>query len=137
MLGANPALPSAFLDIGRHPEAMPIPGLLVVRPVAQLFYANAQAVVDAIEKHVANAVARPNAVIIDLDATDKIDITSAEQLNKLAETLEREHVPLALAHTHQPTLTVARRAGLLSKIGDDHVFPNVEAAVEWAQHQEK
>jgi sulfate permease, SulP family len=135
VLGHNPALPGAFLDIGRHPEAMPIPGLLVVRPVAPLFYANAQAVVDAIEEHVATAVDRPTAVIIDIDASDEIDITSAEQLNKLAENLERERIPLALAHAHQPTLTLARRAGLLTKVGDDHVFPNVQAAVAWAQSQ--
>jgi SulP family sulfate permease len=133
ILGTSPALPGAFLDIGRHPEALPIPGLLVVRPVAALFYANAQAVRDAIEAHVAASPAHVEAVIIDLDATDAIDITSAEQLDKLAETLEEARIPLALAHAHQPTLAIARKAGLLTKIGEDHLFPNVKAAVDWAQ----
>jgi len=137
VLGTNPALPGTFLDIGRHPQAVPIPGILAVRPVTQLFYANAQAVVDAIEKHVADAHDHVSAVVIDLDATDAIDITTAEQLNKLAEALEREHIPLALAHTHQPTVSLARKAGLLSKIGVDHVFPNVGSAVEWAKAQPK
>jgi SulP family sulfate permease len=77
--------------------------------------------------------AHVSAVIIDLDATDAIDITSAEQLNKLAETLEEAHVPLALAHVHQPTVALARKAGFLTKIGDDHLFPTVQAAVDWAQ----
>jgi SulP family sulfate permease len=133
VLGTNPALPGTFLDIGRHPQAVPIPGMLVVRPVTQLFYANAQAVVDAIENHVNAATEPVAAVVIDLDATDAIDITSAEQLNKLAEALEREQIPLALAHTHQPTVALARKAGLLSKIGADHVFPNLGSAVEWAK----
>ena len=133
VLGADPAAPGAFVDIGRHPGAVPTPGLLVVRPVAPLFYANAQAVRDAIEAQRADASAAVSAVIIDLDATDEIDITSAEQLNKLAETLEQAGVPLALAHAHQPTLALARKAGLLTKIGDDHVFPNIEAAIEWAR----
>jgi len=133
ILGINPAHPGAFFDIGRHPECMPIPGLLLVRPVTQLFYANAQAVRDAIEAHLHAMPTHPSAVIIDLDATDEIDITSAEQLNKLAETLEGAHIPLALAHAHQPTLALARKAGLVTKIGDDHVFPNIMSAVDWAR----
>jgi hypothetical protein len=36
-------------------------------------------------------------------------------------------------HVHQPALIVARRAELLSKIGDDHVFPNIDTAVSWAR----
>jgi SulP family sulfate permease len=135
ILGVIPAAPGAYLDIGRHPQAMPIPGLLVVRPVAQLFYANAQAVRDAIEAHVADMPSHLSAVIIDLDATDAIDITTAEQLNKLAEALEEAHIPLALAHAHQPTVALARKAGILTKIGDDHLFPTVQTGVDWAERK--
>jgi MFS superfamily sulfate permease-like transporter len=134
ILGTIPTAPGAYLDIGRHPQAMPVPGLLVVRPVAQLFYANAQAVRDAIEAHLKETPAHVSAVIIDLDATDAIDITSAEQLDKLATTLGEAHIPLALAHAHQPTMALARKVGIITKIGDDHVFSNVQAAVDWAQH---
>ena len=41
---------------------------------------------------------------------------------------------------HQPRneaacVALGRKAGLLTKIGEDHFFPNVQAAVDWAQHQ--
>ena len=49
-------------------------------------------------------------VIIDLDANDEIDITSADMLNKLADGLERQDSRLVLTHVHQPVLQVARLA---------------------------
>src|SRR5262249_43257447 len=47
-LGADPSVPGAFEDIARHPDATPIKGLLIVRPDAPMFYANAQAIQDGI-----------------------------------------------------------------------------------------
>jgi SulP family sulfate permease len=133
ILGEDPAKPGAYVDVGRHPEAVPVPGLLVVRPDAPLFYANAQAVRDAIDAAVQRPDQATRIVVLDLNANDEIDVTSAETLNKLAESLERQQVTFLLAHVHEPVLHVARQAGLLTKIGDDHIFPNVTAALAGAR----
>jgi sulfate permease, SulP family len=132
ILGADPAHPGVYVDLQRHPEAVPVPGILVVRPDAQLFYANAQAVRDAIEADLQHQDAATRVVILDLDANDEIDITSAYTLNKLAASLELQHVEFVLAHVHQPVLHLARHAGLLTEIGDDHIFPDVATALAWA-----
>src|SRR5438105_1072537 len=133
-LGEDPSKPGVYEDIERHAEARAISGILVVRPCAPLFfYANAQAIRDAIESNVGTSGDGVRTVIIDLDASDEIDITSAERLDKLADALNHKHIELALPHLHQPVLVVARRAELLSKIGDDHVFPNVITAINWAR----
>jgi MFS superfamily sulfate permease-like transporter len=98
-----------------------------------LFYANAQAVRNAIEAAVHHPDPATRIVIVDLDANDEIDITSAVSLNKLAESLERNHVQLALAHVHRPALTIARKAGLLTKVANDHLFANIPMALPWAR----
>src|SRR6185437_703776 len=49
MLGADPVVPGTFADIGRHDGITPVRGVLIVRPDAPLFYANAELVRDAIE----------------------------------------------------------------------------------------
>jgi sulfate permease, SulP family len=133
ILGADPAVPGTYVDVRRHPEAVPVPGVLVVRPDASLFYANAQAVRDTIEAAVQHPDPATRIVILDLDANDDIDITTADNLNKLASSLERNHIQLALAHVHRPTLAIARKAGLLTKVDDDHLFPNISAALAWAR----
>jgi sulfate permease, SulP family len=84
---------------------------------------------DAIEQAVGSA----RAVVLVLDGNDNLDITSAEQLGKLAGGLAARNVPLGLAHVHGPALDMAERSGLLASVGADHVFPTTPAAVAWAQ----
>jgi sulfate permease, SulP family len=133
MLGADPATPGAFEDIRRHPGAVPVPGALIARPNAPLFYANAEMVRDAIENAVASSPAPIQVVVLDLDANDNLDITSAEQLGKLADSLRARNVALGLTHVHGPALQMAQRSGLLAKIGADRTFQATPAAVAWAR----
>lgn len=72
------------------------------------------------------------ALVLDLDATDELDITSAEALGAIRADMRARHVRLGLAHLH------AGAAGLLRDIdaGQDSVdwqaFPTLDAAVRWA-----
>jgi sulfate permease, SulP family len=120
LLGADPVASGLFADIRRHPGITPVPGVLIVRPDAPLFYANAELVRDAIEQAVGSA----RAVVLVLDGNDDLDITSADQLGKLAGGLAARNVPLGLAHVHGPALKMAERSGLLAILGADRVFPD-------------
>jgi CBS domain-containing protein len=133
MLGADPRVTGVFADLSRHPGIVPVPGVLIVRPDAPLLYANAEMVRDAIENAVVSSAEPVRAVVLVLDGNDNLDITSAEQLGKLAGSLAARNVPLGLAHVHGPALEMAERSGLLATVGADRVFPTTPAAVAWAQ----
>ena len=133
MLGANPVASGVFTDITRHHGVTPVPGVLIVRPDAPLFYANAELVRDAIEQAAVSAPDPVRAVVLVLEGNDNLDITSAEELGKLAGNLSGRDVALGLAHVHGPALTMAERSGLLAAVGADHVFPTTPAAVSWAR----
>ncbi|MET0418315.1 MAG: SulP family inorganic anion transporter, partial [Actinoplanes sp.] len=135
ILGADPADPDVYVDVRRHPEAVPVPGILVVRPDAPLRYVNAQTVRDTIDVAIKRPGRAIDVVIVDVDMNDEIDITSAEMLSKLAASLERHHSTLVLAHVHQPAMRMARATGLLDEMGDDRTFPNIAAAVAWARQE--
>jgi sulfate permease, SulP family len=137
VLGVDPADRNAFEDIARHPEAVPIPGVLIFRPDAPLFYANAQAVRDAIESRITSAPGAVHSVILDLDSDDEIDITTSEQLHKLAERLDDQRIRLALAHVHAPVVEMLDRSGLTQRIGSSRLFPNLAAAVAWARQRDQ
>jgi sulfate permease, SulP family len=128
-LGRAPGREDVFLDISRHPEIQPIPGLLVLRLNSPLFYANAQSVRDRTTALVDEAGPALRAVIIDAVAQDDLDLTSAEMLKKLYEELQKRGVAVYLAQVHAPVLEFARRVGLDVVIADDHVFPTVAEAV--------
>jgi high affinity sulfate transporter 1 len=128
ILGVEPTRPGTYVDVDRHPGAVAPDGVVVVRPVAALFYANAQAVGDAILA-AAEHTPSPRAVVVDLDASDTLDITSAEHLVKVARTLGRSGVAVHLVNVHQPAREMAEATGLLELVGVDQVFASIEAAV--------
>ncbi len=130
-LGSDPANPGAFEDIKRHPDAEAVPGVLVIRPDAPLFYANAQSIRDFVES-AASSTDGVHTVVLDLDGNDDIDITTAEQLDKLTTNLHRRDVLVAVVHLHKPAAEMAAATGLLDRLGRHHVFSTLADAVEWA-----
>lgn len=132
VMGADPAVPGAYQDTKRHPQARPIPGVLVVRPDAPLFYANAQSVRDRLTELVGRASPPVHTLILDLDANDALDITTAEVLAKLIRELGDRQVRVGLAHLHAPAAGMLQRSGAMATVGDDRIFPNLAAAVAWA-----
>ena len=132
VLGAERDMPGAYEDIKRHPSAQPVPGVLIIRPDAPLFYANAQPFRDTVTQLVSSSPEAIHTLILDLDANDELDITSSEALGKLLDELGGEHVRIGLAHVHATTAEMMRREGILDRVGTDHIFPNLEIAVTWA-----
>jgi sulfate permease, SulP family len=128
-LGRAPGVPGAFADLSRHPDSVAIPGVLIVRPDAQLYYANALTVRDNVKAMIEAAEPPPKAVVFDMAGQDQLDLTSGELLATFARQLQGRDITVYLAEVHQTVVEDARRTGLLDEIGEDHVFPTVESAV--------
>jgi MFS superfamily sulfate permease-like transporter len=128
-LGRVPGVPGAYSDLTRHPENTPVPGVLIVRVDAQLYYANALTVRDRVKAIIAELAAPPRAVIFDSAAWDVIDVTSTDVLQGMVKELHGNGIDVYLAEVHAPVLAYGRQTGLLDAIGEDHVYPTVDAAV--------
>ena len=79
-LGRVPGVPGAYSDLTRHPENIPVPGVLILRLDGPLYYANALTVRDRVKAMVEEAKPLPRAVIFDAAAQDEIDLTSTDVL---------------------------------------------------------
>jgi SulP family sulfate permease len=132
VMGADPAVPGAYQDIRRHPQARPIPGVLIVRPDVPLFYANAQSVRDHLTDMLGRASPPVHTLILDLDANDRLDITTAEVLEKLVGELSDRQVRVGLAHLHTPAAQMLQQSGAMARLGTGRIFPNLNLAVAWA-----
>ncbi len=128
-LGRVPGVPGAYSDLGRHPENTPVSGVLIVRVDAQLYYANALTVRDRVKAMIAEMASPPWAVILDSVAWDQIDVTSTDILKGLVKELRGNGIEVYWAEVHAPVLEYGRQTGLLDAIGEDHVYPTVDAAV--------
>lgn len=128
-LGRVPGVPGAYSDLDRHPEDIPVPGVLIARLDGQLYYANAPTYRDRVKSMIEEMQPPPRAVIFDSSAWYQIDVTSVEIVEKLVKELHAKGIAVYLADVHVPVFEYAQQRGLLESIGKDHVFPTVDAAV--------
>ena len=128
-LGRTPGIPGAYSDLGRHPENLPVPGLLILRLDAPMYYANALTVRDQMKAMIASTQPPPRALLLDAAGQDTLDITSAEVLKGFMKELKSKGISIYVAEVHVTVQEAALREGLLEMIGEDHIFPTVDSTV--------
>ncbi len=79
-LGRIPGIPGAYSDLERHPETKAVPGVLIVRLDAPMYYANALTFRDRMKALVAGTQPSPHALVLDAAGQDSLDITSIDML---------------------------------------------------------
>jgi SulP family sulfate permease len=109
-LGRLPGGDGAYVDLKREPDARPPDGVAVVRVEAPLFFANADAVRDALLA--AGREDGVRAVVLDAETAPSIDATAAAMLHEVADDLRRDGRELLLARD------VAGVRDLLARAGD-------------------
>jgi MFS superfamily sulfate permease-like transporter len=113
-----------------HPDRpVVVPGVVVVQWLAPLYYANADDFRTVLHKAVAQAPTPTTVVVLDADAVSDIDYTGTRTLRALLDELERAHITLAVARAVGGAPQNLARSGLSDRIGRDHVFATVDAAV--------
>ena len=140
VLGRVPGV-AGMHDVDDYPEAQTLPGLVVYRYDAPLFFVN----VGDMRRRALLAVDQENAAvpehpvrwfILNVEANVEVDITAADGLRELHAELAARGVRLALARVKRDLLLPLQRAGLAELIGEDMLFPTLpvaeEAYVAWA-----
>jgi len=120
----------SYHDISRHPEAKQIPGLLLFRWDAPLFFANAQTFREQILLAVAKAPTQIKWVVVAAEPVTDIDTTAADVLIDIDKTLHQAGMDLFFAEMKGPVKDRLKQYGLMAKLGTDNFFPTIEQAVE-------
>jgi high affinity sulfate transporter 1 len=121
---------AGYHDMERHPEAEVIPGLLIVRYDAPLFFANAPDFGRRLQEMLRAADRPIHRVLVVGNAVTDIDSTGAEILDHVLVDLESKGLAFAFAGLKGPVKDRLRAYGLYERIGDDNFFPNTISAVE-------
>jgi MFS superfamily sulfate permease-like transporter len=98
-----------FVDLTRHPEAATVPGILIVRPSEPMFFANAEAIMTAIERQA--VAAKSGSVILSLEHSDDLDSTALDALSDSANRLAKHQCQLVLAHMKDPVRDLLMTTG--------------------------
>jgi sulfate permease, SulP family len=132
-LGRIPGIPGAYSDLERHPENSTVPGVIILRLDAPIYYASALTVRGRMKTLVDEAGPSLRAVVLDAAGQDSLDVTSAEVLKGLLAELKDKGIDYYVAELHAPVREFGQRTGLLEMIGEDHLFPTLDAAVRFIE----
>ncbi len=118
-----------YHDISRHPEGRQVPGLVLFRWDAPLFFANAELFREQILGAVSAAPTPTRWVVVAADAITDVDITGADVLVRLQGALDERGITLHFAGLKGPVKDRLRHYGTLDRIGQDIFSPTVGSAV--------
>jgi high affinity sulfate transporter 1 len=134
-----------YHDGERHPEGRQVPGLLLFRFDAPLFFANA----DVFLERVVDLVDENNDtvwVVVTAEPVTDVDSTAADMLQRLHDELQRRHVTLAFAELKGHVRDVLDRFRLVDLIGANRFYRTVgeavkayvrEEGVEWTDWEDR
>ena len=118
-----------YHDITRYPDARQIPGLVLFRWDAPLFFANAELFQNRVLDAVAASPTPVRWLVVAAEPVTSVDITSADMLAELDDTLHAAGIELCFAEMKDPVKDKLKRFGLFARLGETTFFPTTGAAV--------
>ena len=135
-----------YHDITRYPEARLIPGLVLFRWDAPLFFANAEQFYEHVVLAVNTSPSPVRWFVLASEPVTSVDVTAADMLVELDDQLRRAGIQLVFAEMKDPVKDKLRRFGLLDRFDDRHFFPTLgqvvdayldSSGVEWVDWEER
>jgi high affinity sulfate transporter 1 len=119
-----------YHDVTRHPEGGQVPGLILYRWDAPLFFANAARFSDRALRHVRHAGPDCRWIVVAAEPITDIDATAAAELRELLDDLDALGVRFAFAELKGPVWDQLVVYGIAERIGERYRFPTLGTAVK-------
>jgi MFS superfamily sulfate permease-like transporter len=119
-----------YHDITRYPQAHLIPGLVLFRWDAPLFFANAEFFRDRVLEAVAAATTPVQWLVVTAEPVTSVDVTSADALVELDHELRAAGIEMCFAEMKDPVKDKLKRFGIFDQFGEQRFFATIEEAVK-------
>jgi MFS superfamily sulfate permease-like transporter len=118
-----------YHDISRYPDARVIPGLVLFRWDAPLFFANAEFFRDRVLEAVASSPTPVRWLVVAAEPVTSVDITAADVISELDDSLRDQGIELCFAEMKDPVKDKLKRFGLFTRLGEHTFFATLGQAV--------
>ena len=119
-----------YHDSSRYPQARRIPGLVLFRWDAPLFFANAELFQNCVVDAVASSPTPVRWVVVTAEPVTSVDVTAADVLTELNDTLAAADVQLRFAEMKDPVKDKLKKFGVLARFGEPTFYATIGEAVE-------
>lgn len=118
-----------YHDIKRYPDARLIPGLILFRWDAPLFFANAEFFRERILDAVAKSPTPVRWLVVTAEPVTSVDVTACDAVAELDVALHARGIELCFAELKDPVKDKLKRFGLYAQLGEAYFFPTIGSAV--------
>ena len=118
-----------YHDVTRYPEARRIPGLVLFRWDAPLFFANAELFADRIREAIAASPTPVRRIVVAAEPVTSVDVTASDSLADLMKSLSDDGIELRFAEMKDPVKDKLKRFGLFAQMGEASFSPTLGSAV--------
>jgi high affinity sulfate transporter 1 len=126
---------AGYHDIEHFPDAVQIPGLLMIRWDASIFFANASLFRKKLQVLIAQTEPKPVWIVIAAESINEIDTTAGDMLVDLDKELNAAGTHLVFAELKRHIVEKVERYGLMETLDRRHFFPTIDVAVEAFQRE--
>lgn len=116
-------------DVDDFTDVAEVPGLLVFRYDSPLFFANAHDFVTEARRSVAERQPGLRWVAFNCEAIVSVDSTAADSLDRLVAELGEQDLTVCLVRAKRELLDQLQLSGLVTVIGEDHIYPTLPTLV--------
>ena len=129
VLGQPPGV-HGYHDLKRYSDARQIPGLVLFRWDAPLFFANAEQFRAVVLDAIADAPAPVQWLVVSAAPVTGVDVTSVDMLTELDDTLHGAGIEMVFAEMKDPVKDKLKHFGVFKQLGENTFFNTLEEAVD-------
>jgi MFS superfamily sulfate permease-like transporter len=118
-----------YHDVTRYPSARRIPGLVLFRWDAPLFFANAELFAECVLKAVQASPTPVRRIVVAAEPVTSVDVTAGDVVAELDDNLRAQNIELCFAEMKDPVKDKLKRFGLFARLGEHRFFATVGEAV--------
>jgi len=119
-----------YHDVTRYPGAKLVPGLVLFRWDAPLFFANAEFFGERVRAAVADSPTPVRWVVVAAEPVTSVDVTAADSVAELDDSLRSQGIKLCFAEMKDPVKDKLKRFGLFARFGAESFFATIGEAVK-------
>ncbi|MCX8007149.1 MAG: sulfate permease [Coriobacteriia bacterium] len=128
VLGRVPGV-KGYHDTADFPEAREVPGLMLYRFDAPLFFANARVFQERLRTRLSERPESPRRVVFAAEPMTDVDTTAADVLAETIRSLQEAGIEVGFAELKHPVRERLERYGIIDLVGEHMLFPTIGSAV--------
>jgi SulP family sulfate permease len=132
LLGRLPGT-DIFRNVDNFPEAQTLDGVAILRIDSALYFANTEFLKARFRALAAQPKGSLRAIVLDASAVSDLDSSADTALHQICAELKGRGIELYIAGIKSPVREVMKRSGLYERLGGDHFFFTIDAAVKRLQ----